>query len=63
MSSWLQQHPGVEISPLELAQKIDAPNREEWVFKILENLAINNPQSIKRNYSASPLEDRFSFIN
>ena len=61
--NWLQQHPGVEISPLELAQYIDAPDREEWVFKILENLARNNPKSIKRNYSASPLEDRFSFIN
>ena len=63
VSSWLQQHPGVEISPLELAQKIDAPDCEEWVFKILENLASNNPKSIKRNYSESPLEDRFSLIN
>jgi len=61
--NWLQQHPGVEISPLELAQKIDSSDCEEWVFKILENLASNNPKSVKRNYSTSPLEDRFSFIN
>ena len=61
--TWLHENPNIYVSSLELARKIDSVDQEEWIFKILESLAINSPLSIKRKYTESPLADKFTFIN
>ena len=55
---WLEINPNQSISAEKLAREIDEQSHEEWIFKILENLAVNSEGSI-REKSDSPLDDRF----
>jgi len=56
---WLEINPNQSISAEKLAREIDEQSHEEWIFKILENLAVNSEGSIIREKSDSPLDDRF----
>jgi len=43
----------------QVAQETGFTNKEDWVFKILENLAVNQPESFERVSSESPLNESF----
>jgi hypothetical protein len=43
----------------EIALAIGCPNRETWVYKILENLVANHPETYARESGAHSLADRF----
>jgi glucose-6-phosphate isomerase len=43
----------------QVAQEIGLSNKEDWVFKILENLAVNQPESFERVSGENPLSEGF----
>ena len=57
----LRKNPGVELTANEVSCGIDHADKQDWVFKILENLAVNEPESYRRKATGNPTEDIFSF--
>tara|TARA_Y100000588_G_scaffold175883_1_gene189949 strand:- start:1681 stop:3261 length:1581 start_codon:yes stop_codon:yes gene_type:complete len=57
----LRENPGVELTANEVSCGIDHADKQDWVFKILENLAVNEPESYCRKATGNPTEDVFSF--
>ncbi len=55
----LEENPGQSFDAKSLATAIGANGKEHWVYKILESLAANHPQSFARENGGHPLEDRF----
>jgi glucose-6-phosphate isomerase len=60
--NFLRQNSGTGYTTKEIASEINNLNKTDWVFKILENLAINQPEHFRREKDESPTEDRFSAI-
>ena len=56
----LEENPGQNFDAKSLANAIGANGKEHWVYKILESLAANHPQSFTRENGGHPLKDRFS---
>jgi len=50
---------GKAMTARQVAQETGFTNKEDWVFKILENLAVNQPESFERVSSESPLNESF----
>jgi glucose-6-phosphate isomerase len=49
-------------SPEEIAALINEPDRVESVYKILEHLAVNYPDTIRRSSSPHPAEVKYLFL-
>ncbi len=47
------------MTPRAIAQKIGQPEKATWVFKILQSLAVNEPDQFERLTHNDPLEDQF----
>lgn len=60
--NFLRQNTGTGYTTKEIASEINNLDKTDWVFKILENLAINQPEHVRREKAESPTEDRFSAI-
>jgi len=60
--NFLRQNTGTGYTTKEIASEINNLNKTDWVFKILENLAINQPEHFRREKDESPTEYRFSAI-
>ena len=43
----------------QVAQAAGFPDKAGWVFKILENLSVNQPESFERVPGETPLETEF----
>ena len=52
---------GREQNASEIAVKIDKSNHVKWVFKILESLAVNQPEKVIRKSMGHPFQDRFIY--
>ena len=50
---------GEAMTVRQVAQEIGKSDKEDWVFKILENLAVNQPESFERVSGESPLSEGF----
>jgi len=50
---------GEAMNAGQIALEIGKSDKEDWVFKILENLAVNQPESFERVSGESPLDDQF----
>ena len=58
----LKENKGSAQSASQIAEQIGKPDKLTWIFKILENLAINQPNLFKRIKGENPLEDLFLTI-
>ena len=56
---YLQANKGVAKSATQIADAIGQSKKTKWVFKILENLAVNQSRSFERISVANPLDDQF----
>ncbi len=59
VNEYLQANKGLAKSAPQVAEAIGQPERSAWVFKILENLAVNQSDSLERISTQNPLEDQF----
>ena len=50
---------GEAMNAGHVAREIGKSDKEDWVFKILENLAVNQPESFERVSGETPLETGF----
>ena len=50
---------GEAMTTEQVAKETGLSNKEDWVFKILENLAVNQPESVDRQSEGNPLNDKF----
>jgi glucose-6-phosphate isomerase len=50
---------GEAMTTEQVAKETGLSNKEDWVFKILENLAVNQPESFDRQSEGNPLNDKF----
>jgi len=50
---------GEAMNAGQVAREIGKSDKEDWVFKILENLAVNQPESFERVSGESPLSEGF----
>ena len=50
---------GEAMNAGQVAQEIGLSNKEDWVFKILENLAVNQPESFERVSGENSFDDCF----
>jgi glucose-6-phosphate isomerase len=55
----LHANQGQAKSASQVSKELGMPDKNGWVFKILENLAINQPQNFGRQSGDSPLDDLF----
>ena len=55
----LQANQGTAQSAFQIAEGIGHPDKETWVYKILESLAVNQSDSFQRNTTDCPIEDQF----
>ena len=55
----LKSEQGVPQTASQLAKAIEQTEKTGWVFKILENLAVNQPNQFERRSGENPLEDLF----
>ena len=55
----LQANQGTAQSASQIAEGIGDPDKETWVYKILESLAVNQSDSFQRITTDSPIEDQF----
>jgi glucose-6-phosphate isomerase len=55
----LKSQQGVPQTASQLANAIEQTEKTGWVFKILENLAVNQPNQFERRSGENPLEDLF----
>jgi glucose-6-phosphate isomerase len=55
----LKANPGSAQTASQVAEAIGQPEKNTWVFKILENLAVNHSSSYERISTDNPLEDPF----
>lgn len=60
---WLARNPSSPIRAKELALELGVEDKEEWIFKILESLSANHPDSYLRSLSDHPLEDQFQHLD
>jgi glucose-6-phosphate isomerase len=58
----LNENKGSAQSASQIAEQIGKPGKVTWIYKILENLAINQPNLVKRIKGEIPLEDVFLTI-
>ncbi|MDA8990536.1 glucose-6-phosphate isomerase [Opitutales bacterium] len=56
----LKSNPSAKYSANQVAEAIGKSEKTTWVFKILENLVINQPKTFERIITDNPLEDQFS---
>jgi glucose-6-phosphate isomerase len=56
---YLQANKGVAKSAAQVADAIGQSEKTKWVFKILENLAVNQSRSFERIPVTNPLDDQF----
>lgn len=55
----LKSQQGVPQTASQLAHAIEQTEKTGWVFKILENLAVNQPNQFERRSGENPFEDLF----
>ena len=55
----LKSEQGVPQTASQIAHAIEQTGKTGWVFKILENLAVNQPSRFERRSGENPLEDLF----
>ena len=55
----LQTNQGTAKTAGQVAVAIGQPAKTTWIFKILENLAVNQSNTFERIASEHPLEDQF----
>ncbi len=55
----LKENQGLGKTAEQIAEQIGKPDKINWVFKILENLAVNQPNLFERRKGDNPLEDLF----
>lgn len=55
----LKSEQGVPHTASQLSHAIEQTEKTGWVFKILENLAVNQPNQFERKSGGNPLEDLF----
>ena len=55
----LKANPGSAQTASQVAEAIGQAEKNTWVFKILENLAVNHSGSYERISTDNPLEDPF----
>ena len=60
--NFLRQNTGTGYTTKEIASEINNLDKTDWVLKILENLAINQPENFRREKDESPTEHRFLAI-
>ena len=56
---WFTNNPNHPINAKNLAMSLALEEQIDWVFKILESLAINLPESYIREMKEQPFEDTF----
>jgi glucose-6-phosphate isomerase len=56
----LKSNPSAKYSANQVAEAIGKSEKTTWVYKILENLVINQPKTFERIITDNPLEDQFS---
>ena len=59
VQDYLLGHKGEAMTARQIAQKIGFADKAEWVFKILESLAVNQPESLDRVSAENSFEDGF----
>jgi glucose-6-phosphate isomerase len=55
----LKANQGAAQTASQIAEAIGQPEKSTWVFKILENLAVNQAGSYQRITTENPLQDQF----
>jgi glucose-6-phosphate isomerase len=60
--NFLKENTGTEYTAKEIASEINKLDKTDWIFKILENLAVNRPEHFRREKVENPTESRFSAI-
>ena len=56
---YLLEKRGEFLTTAQVAFETGFSDKEDWVFKILENLAVNEPQTFDREIGQLSLETRF----
>ena len=59
---YLLEHKGKAMSAGRVAEEIGFADKVGWIFKILENLSVNQPESFEKISGESPLEAGFRGI-
>ena len=60
---YLLEKRGEFLTTAQVAFETGFSDKEDWVFKILENLAVNEPQTFDREIGQLSLETRFQLSN
>lgn len=55
----LLANPGIPLAASEVAKKINQTDKFDWVYKILENLCVNQPHGFQRRGKGDPNSDKF----
>ncbi len=55
----LLANPGIPLTASEVAKKINQTDKFDWVYKILENLCVNQPHGFQRRGKGDPNSDKF----
>ena len=59
VTDFLKSKAGKSFNSIQISEAIDKPDKAVWVYKILENLSINESQTISRESKGTPFEDLF----
>jgi len=54
-------NPGKSYTAEEIATDIGKPEKRNWVFKILQSLAVNRPSEFTKTAGLDALNDKFSY--
>jgi glucose-6-phosphate isomerase len=63
VEDWMSSNPGNPVQAEKLADNLGIKEQTDWVYKILESLAANQPEKFRRESGGSPLTDTFSYKN
>ena len=63
VEDWMSSNPGNPVQAEKLADNLGIKEQTDWVYKILESLAANQPEKFSRESGESPLTDTFSYKN
>ena len=55
----LLANPGIPQTASEVAKQINQADKFDWVYKILENLCVNQPHGFQRRGKGDPNSDQF----
>lgn len=55
----LRSNPGIPQTASQVAEKIGRSDKFDWVYKILENVCVNQPEGFQRRGKGDPITDQF----